>query len=313
MKNFGLILLLGLFQVSCDDNRVDYSAIFPFFEKLVQGYYQCNYEFPDDTDTFVDFLENRRSKVDSCVIREYDLLMDNLKQEKSRIRFQVDELDLFDERLTVIVGHDTLFQLHNDNRFPCLGNMMDSFGKCYFRFPSSADELIAHCEALLKSPSCHCDLPCWAVTMKYLKKAKDKLTWEGDDNRILVTWNTDTLLAQQNENKCELLSWIWPIDVPTQFYDSDGFVIFDTDSIIQLKSDFKKRLMQLGCSIGVETKEFHLMQYTKKDGLRRFCANDEGLDSKWQESLLEYVAGFASNYYIDGVIFTTKNFQIEDQ
>ena len=301
--------MLGVLPVSCDKNQVDYSETFPFFERLVQGYFQCNYEFPDNTRIFIDFLENRRSEVDTCVIKKFDLLIDNLKQERSRIRFQVDELDLFDERLTVIIDKDTLFQLHNENRFPYLENMIESFWKCYFRFPSSADKLIAHCEILLNDTSCRCDKSCLAVTMKHLKKVKDELVWEGDDSQVLVTWKSDIFWQQYNDAPCELVSKEWPIDVPTQFYDSNGFVICDSDSIIQLKSSFKKGLIQLGRSLGVESENFHIMQYTKKDGLMTFCENDENLDLKWYEILSKYVADFSSEYDIDGIIFMIKNYK----
>ena len=103
-------------------------------------------------------------------------------------------------------------QLSNEEKYPLLGDLIESYYHRYYEYPTSTEELLNYCNVYLESWNDYPEIDSIKTTLYYLQKEKKRIQWKfvysdpwTKDNysypwaekELLVLVNKDTLVREK--------------------------------------------------------------------------------------------------------------------
>lgn len=297
-----LFFIVTIILYSCHQEQGMVSNRYPGIGLMIDGYYQHFYEYPKSLDSLITEMEFRKPYVDSSFSSCYETTLNNLKKDKSSIRWYLFEDDFLNEKLIVLRDKDTIIQRINSFRFPCLGLLLMGYKNCYYDYPSTLDELLEYINIVgyvNEYPFKGCD----SVTINNLINGQNKklLRWKKDENGLFISVNNDTIGFFPPFSPCELS----PFDKRyIHFFDTNKNIVLSD----QMETNFKKGicLIQMDFPVVIEEEKgnYHILQYQDDCGLKLYCENDYlPQDTQWFTAINSFVRQFAIDNNLDEIIF----------
>lgn len=304
-----IISLCILLLSSCVNNKSMTRASRTALNRIIDGYTSHYYESPSSVEEIVAFCqENRNMWCGEPYAKSIETTLSCLNQNKEQILFFQNLDDFNNESFLILYKEDTLLYRIDKCFFPCITNMIYGYRKSYLEYPSSIQELAIY-DSITKVRQELDYKRCCDAGVRKLEKYHDKITWSRKGKELLIMISNDTIGYWGEYVPCDISATDIHLMEP-RFYKDNGTFVLTTGEMIK---QFKKDIRQLGLKHNNDNERgnnnWHILKFTKKEGLHPFCENDDiKMETGWFHELSSYVERFAYEHDFGKIIFVSKIF-----
>lgn len=298
-----LIILASLFLTACKPQYHVEPYIGEYLEKMADTY--CNYycDYPKTLDELISFYQTDTLEYPNS--DTINTVLSFLEKEKDDIKWEYCNPRVTTLRLVAVYNKVVLFDKMEELNFPLIDDVIRSFIRYHFEYPSSLYDLLYY-DSISRSRS-DLDSPlCWEKTREYLWNNRDSIECVVTENGLLTKASHDTiaLSGYASRIRCDHMEIL--MNRVITFTDIHGKFNYSKE----LREDFQMGLKLLMSDYIRNyqhfNSDFYMVEYHHGKGLSRFCENDDfPLDTEWLKEVEKYVSQFAQEHELERILFYT--------
>lgn len=286
--------ILCLLLCTCSDNiynKLDSVEL----HSMIDDYYYYYGEYPNSAKCLLEYFNDMDS---------INVTTNYLNKQKNNISWTLNNPSVLDEELLIKEKQDTILWICGKKHLSFFDNLINSYERVYLDYPSSLDDLICYDKTTRGIKEDVFDR-CIPLTLNYLERNKEQLTWQKNDTLLLILTGNDTVscrigpslgisICQTKLGRCNRLSL---------FFDIQGKTVISEDLTKAFKSGIQE-ICQQSKDEFFESLEFHILQYQVNEGLTDFCKDDTAvLKSPWFIEVHGFLEQFAPEHGLGRIVF----------
>lgn len=313
MKKFALslVFLTSFSLVCCKISHPTVSSVTTAtLDKMIEGWCSNHCDYPKSLDEFLSIYDDTDSWEETPMRDSIEATLSFLNKEKEHIVWRFNHPTVTSMDLIVVYYHDTIYRKTGEWYFPGLDISLRDYNRYFFKFPSSIEELVMYDSLAGKDHDGF--YQCCDETFDYLLQNKNNIDWQVEDEaKILILSGNDTIAYQLGYYPQVLYCDDSVVSNKSifRYFDSNGYYAYSE----KVEKALKTGLSELRNKYSIppfEPSFWYIMVYTKENGLRPFCDNDDlSVNTEWFHDVESFMYEFCDEYSLGKVIFVSPSYQ----